>query len=45
MREAVEKHSARIEQRVMEAIDKMDDYRLAELMRDALVMRLGGEGK
>lgn len=45
MREAVEKHSARIEQRVMEAIDKMDDYRLAELMRDALAMRLGGEGK
>lgn len=42
LREAVEKHAGRIEQRVLRAIEEMDEYRIAEIMRLVLTDRLGG---
>lgn len=42
LREAVQKHAGRIEQRVLRAIEEMDEYRIAEIMRLVLTDRLGG---
>lgn len=43
--EAVEKHSARIEGRVLRRIEELDDSDLGDLLRSALATRLGGEAK
>lgn len=42
LREAVKKNADRIEQRVIKNIDTIDDMDLGDMLRDALVSRLGG---